>query len=116
MYGDGDERRYTSGTDSKAGTDGGTDRKRLDCNRTDRAARSAGSSARQAEAVPEEIKEIVAKWPRVAGSAQQPMKSYLKNARLSLGGDDRLLLVVEDGLLFLKNRQIRAHWNNCWRS
>lgn len=50
------------------------------------------------KAVPEEIKEIVAKWPRVAGSAQQPMKSYLKNARLSLGGDNRLLLVVEDGL------------------
>ena len=50
------------------------------------------------KAVPEEIKEIVAKWPQVAGSAQQPMKSYLKNARLSLGGDNRLLLVVEDGL------------------
>lgn len=47
--GDGDERRYTSGTDSKAGTDGGTDRKRLDCNRSgaDRTARSAGSSAGQ---------------------------------------------------------------------
>lgn len=61
----------------------------------------AAAPVRKAElpkAVPEEIKEIVAKWPRVAGSAQQPMKSYLKNARLSLGGDNRLLLVVEDGL------------------
>ena len=61
----------------------------------------AAAPVRRAElpkAVPEEIKEIVAKWPRVAGSAQQPMKSYLKNARLSLGGDNRLLLVVEDGL------------------
>lgn len=61
----------------------------------------AAAPIRKAElpkAVPEEIKEIVAKWPRVAGSAQQPMKSYLKNARLSLGGDNRLLLVVEDGL------------------
>lgn len=102
--GDGDERRYTSGTDSKAGTDGGTDRKRLDCNRSgaDRtAAVQAAAPVRRAElpkAVPEEIKEIVAKWPQVAGSAQQPMKSYLKNARLSLGGDNRLLLVVEDGL------------------
>ena len=39
----------TSGTDSKAGTDGGTDRKRLDCSRSgaDRTARSAGSSAGQ---------------------------------------------------------------------
>lgn len=62
----------------------------------------AAAPVRKAElpkAVPEEIKEIVAKWPRVAGSAQQPMKSYLKNARLSLGGDNRLLLVVEDGLV-----------------
>ena len=61
----------------------------------------AAAPVRRAElpkAVPEEIKEIVAKWPQVAGSAQQPMKSYLKNARLSLGGDNRLLLVVEDGL------------------
>ena len=61
----------------------------------------AAAPVRKAElpkAVPEEIKEIVAKWPRVAGSAQQPMKAYLKNARLSLGGDNRLLLVVEDGL------------------
>jgi len=57
-----------------------------------------GRKAELPKAVPEEIKEIVAKWPRVAGSAQQPMKSYLKNARLSLGGDNRLLLVVEDGL------------------
>lgn len=41
----------------------------------------AAAPVRKAElpkAVPEEIKEIVAKWPRVAGSAQQPMKSYLK--------------------------------------
>ena len=61
----------------------------------------AAAPVRRAElpkAVPEEIKEIVTKWPQVAGSAQQPMKSYLKNARLSLGGDNRLLLVVEDGL------------------
>ena len=47
----------------------------------------AAAPVRRAElpkAVPEEIKEIVAKWPRVAGSAQQPMKSYLKNARVGM--------------------------------
>ena len=27
-----------------------------------------------------------------------PMKKYLKDARLSLGGDNRLMVVVEDGL------------------
>ena len=49
------------------------------------------------KAVPEEIKEIVAKWPRVVASALMPMKLYLQKARLSLGGDNRLLLIVEDG-------------------
>lgn len=49
------------------------------------------------KAVPEEIKEIVAKWPQVVASALMPMKLYLQKARLSLGGDNRLLLVVEDG-------------------
>ncbi len=27
-----------------------------------------------------------------------PMKKYLKEARLSLGGDDKLMIVVEDGM------------------
>lgn len=37
-----------------------------------------------------------------------PMKKYLKDARLSLGGDNRLLIVVEDGLAsdyFLKQEE-----------
>ena len=36
------------------------------------------------------------------------MKKYLKDARLSLGGDNRLLIVVEDGLAsdyFLKQEE-----------
>lgn len=58
------------------------------------------------KAIPEDIKEIVAKWPAIAGSAENPMKMYLKAAKLSLGGDNRLMVVLPDGLpsdYFMKN-------------
>ncbi len=49
-------------------------------------------------AVPDDVKAIVQKWPSIVGNAENPMKMYLKAARLSLGGDNRLMVVVEDGL------------------
>lgn len=49
------------------------------------------------KAIPEDIQKIVAKWPSIAGSADSPMKIYLKAARLSLGGDNKLIMVLEDG-------------------
>ena len=50
------------------------------------------------KAIPDDIKEIVAKWPAIAGNADNPMKMYLKSAKLSLGGDNRLMVVLPDGL------------------
>ncbi len=50
------------------------------------------------KAIPEDVKAIVAKWPAIVGSADNPMKMYLKGAKLSLGGDNRLMVVLEDGL------------------
>ncbi len=50
------------------------------------------------KAIPEDVREIVRKWPSIAGSAENPMKMYLKAAKLSLGGDNRLMVVLEDGL------------------
>ncbi|MCM1568976.1 MAG: DNA polymerase III subunit gamma/tau [Roseburia sp.] len=49
------------------------------------------------KAVPEDIREIVAKWPGIIGNAENPMRMYLKTVKLSLGGDNRLMVVVEDG-------------------
>lgn len=49
------------------------------------------------QAVPEDVKAIVAKWPAITGSADNPMKSYMKGAKLSLGGDNRLMVVLTDG-------------------
>lgn len=69
------------------------------------------ASARRAQlkkAVPEDIKMIVGNWPSVVGETSMPMKKYLKEARLSLGGDNRLMVVLEDGLAsdyFLKQEE-----------
>ena len=50
------------------------------------------------KAIPEEVQQIVAKWPAIVGSAENPMKIYLKGAKLSLGGDNKLMIVLEDGM------------------
>lgn len=51
------------------------------------------------KAIPEDVKEIVANWPTIVGNTEQPMRLYLKNAKLSLGGDNKLLVVLEDGVV-----------------
>lgn len=50
------------------------------------------------KAIPEDVQEVVNKWPVIIGQTAMPMKLYLKNANLSLGGDNELIIVVEDGL------------------
>lgn len=49
-------------------------------------------------AIPDDVVRIVENWPGLVGQTSMPMKLYLKKARLSLGGDNRLMVVVEDGL------------------
>lgn len=48
-------------------------------------------------AVPEEIRTLVSRWKEFTGRAPQPMRTYLRRAKLSLGGENRLQLVLEDG-------------------
>ena len=58
------------------------------------------------KAIPEDVKKLVGRWQSVVGSTSMPMKQYLREARLTLGGDNRLLIVLPDGLesdYFLKN-------------
>ncbi len=63
--------------------------------------RGAPAAAKQRpqlpKAIPEDIKNIVSHWPAIVGNTDYPMKGYLKNAKLSLGGDNRLQVVLEDG-------------------
>lgn len=51
------------------------------------------------KAIPEDIKQVVAKWPGIINHARTPLKIYLKQVHLSLGGDNRLLLLLEDGVV-----------------
>ena len=63
------------------------------------------------KAVPEDVKQIVAKWPAIVGSAQNPMRIYLKGAKLSLGGDNTLMVVFKDGMAsdyFLQHPENKA--------
>lgn len=50
------------------------------------------------KAIPDDIKQIVARWPAIVGSAENPMRIYMKSANLSLGGDNKLMMVLEDGM------------------
>ncbi|MBD5526439.1 MAG: DNA polymerase III subunit gamma/tau [Lachnospiraceae bacterium] len=50
------------------------------------------------KAIPEDVQAVVDKWATIVGQTSMPMKQYLKDAGLSLGGDNKLMIVVEDGL------------------
>lgn len=69
--------------------------------RNDSAVNGKANAAMQrelAKAVPEDIKEIVSKWPAIVDNAENPLKVHLKFVRLSLGNDNKLMVLVEDGL------------------
>lgn len=52
------------------------------------------------KAIPDDIKEIVNNWSGIVSETTPPLRMYLKSAKLSLGGDNKLVIVVEDGLAF----------------
>ena len=63
------------------------------------------------KAVPEDVQQIVARWPAIVGSVENPMRIYLKSAKLSLDGENRLMVVLEDGMpsdYFLKHSENKA--------
>ena len=61
-----------------------------------------GTSAEPAvllpKAIPEDIRKVVEKWPVAIAEAQNPMRTYLKNSYPSQNAENKLLVVVEDGL------------------
>lgn len=48
-------------------------------------------------AVPEDVKEAVSRWSSFLTTVESPAKIYLKKAMLSLGAENELMLVIEDG-------------------
>lgn len=63
------------------------------------------------KAIPDDIRQIVSSWHGIVAETSQPLRTHLKNAHLSLGGDDRLLIVVEDGVAYdyLGNEENHRH-------
>lgn len=58
------------------------------------------------KAIPEDVEELVKKWPVILNNCPMPMKGYLKTARLSLGSDNHLQIYLVEGNhsdYFLKN-------------
>ena len=70
----------------------------------DGAGSGSGSSLERREkpqlpsAVPEDVQEVVKNFRSIADGASGMVRGYLKKARLSLGGDNRLLIVLPDAL------------------
>lgn len=50
------------------------------------------------KAIPEDVQAVVDRWPVIVEQMSMPMKQYLREAGLSLGGDNKLMIVLEDGL------------------
>ena len=63
------------------------------------------------KAIPEDVERIVKNWHSIVAQAQQPLKTHLKKARLSLGGDNRLMVVIGDGVAYdyLSNAENHKH-------
>ncbi len=62
------------------------------------AAGSEGVRRELPNAIPEDVQEVVKNFRSIAGEASGMVRGYLKKARLSLGGDNRLLIVLPDAL------------------
>lgn len=58
---------------------------------------TARGKAELPKAIPEDVKRVVERWNSIVAGMEQPLKAYMKGARLSMGDDNRLVLVVLDG-------------------
>lgn len=61
------------------------------------------------KAIPEDVERAVSNWHAIVGKAEQPMKLYLQNAKLSLGGDNALMVVLPDGIMSDYFTQDKGH-------
>lgn len=62
------------------------------------------------KALPDDVKRAVSNWQAIAGRAEQPMRLYLQNAKLSLGADNQLVIVLPDGIMSDYFTQEKEHY------
>lgn len=60
------------------------------------AAKATTKKPQLERAIPEDVKEVVKHFRTIANEASGIVRGYLKQAKLSLGGDDKLLIVLPD--------------------
>ncbi len=63
------------------------------------------------KAIPEDVRKVVDQWDNIVARASMPMKLYLQKAGLTLGGENKLMIVVQDGLAseyFMKQEEHKA--------
>ena len=53
-----------------------------------------------AKAVPEDVKRVVSDWKSIIRDISGMTRNYLRQTRLSLGGDNRLMIVFEDEVAY----------------
>lgn len=56
-----------------------------------------GERPKMPSAIPEEVEQIVKRWAVILNDCPNPMKAYLKTARLSLGNDNHLQIYLVEG-------------------
>ena len=49
-------------------------------------------------AIPEDVQEVVKNFRAIADEISDPVRTTLKKARLSLGGENRLMVVLPEGI------------------
>lgn len=52
------------------------------------------------KAIPEEVKQVVENWYSIIGNASGMVQSFLRNTKLSIAGDNRLLIVFKDEIAY----------------
>lgn len=55
-----------------------------------------GPKPKLPKALTEDVKEVVKEFRGIANAASEPMRTFLKRAKLSVGGQDQLLIVLPD--------------------
>lgn len=62
------------------------------------AVQTRGERPKLEKAIPEEIQGIVRNWAAIVNEVNYPMKSFLKEAKLSLGSENQLIVALQKGL------------------
>jgi DNA polymerase-3 subunit gamma/tau len=60
-------------------------------------------------AVPEDIQRVVSSWAKLLARMEAPMKNYMQRARLSMGNDDTLQIVLDKKELAAKYSEGDSH-------